>query len=84
MFIMTTQMIVRIDPTLKAKVNNFAKAEGKNVSEVVRDLLLDYVKSRDIESYIDDLWGRIGGKLSTSGFDPKDIKRVIREVRTKR
>jgi len=81
---MMTQMIVRIDPALKTKVNNFAKAEGKNVSEIVRELLVDYVKSRDIESYIDDLWGRIGGKLSDSGFDSKDIKRVIREVRTKR
>ncbi len=56
---MTTQMIVRIDPNLKSKVNNFAKAEGKNVSEVVRELLEDYVKSRDINSYVDDLWDRI-------------------------
>jgi predicted DNA-binding protein len=80
---MTTQMIVRIDPGLKAKVNNFAKAEGKNVSEVVRELLEDYVKSRDINAYVDDLWDRIGGKLTSSGFGPKDIKRVIREVRTK-
>jgi predicted DNA-binding protein len=80
---MTTQMIVRIDPDLKAKVNNFAKAEGKNVSEVVRELLEDYVKSRDINAYVDDLWDRIGGKLTSSGFGPKDIKRVIREVRTK-
>ncbi|UCF83644.1 MAG: CopG family transcriptional regulator [Desulfobacteraceae bacterium] len=80
---MTTQMIVRIDPDLKAKVNNFAKAEGKNVSEVVRELLEDYVKSRDINAYVDDLWDRIGGKLTSSGFGPKNIKRVIREVRTK-
>ncbi len=80
---MTTQMIVRIDPDLKAKVSNFATAEGKNVSEVVRELLEDYVKSRDINSYVDDLWDRIGGKLTSSGFGPKDIKPVIREVRTK-
>jgi len=31
---MTTQMIVRIDPSLKNKVSDFAKAEGKNVSEM--------------------------------------------------
>ena len=47
---MTTQMIVRVDPDLKAKVNNFAKAEGKSVSEVVRELLEEYVKNRDIDS----------------------------------
>ena len=80
---MTTQMIVRIDPDLKAKVSNFAMAEGKNVSEVVRELLEDYVKSRDINSYVDDLWDRIGGRLTASGSGPKDIKRVIREIRTK-
>jgi predicted DNA-binding protein len=80
---MATQMIVRIDPDLKAKVNNFAKIEGKSVSEVVRELLEEYVKNRDIDSYIDSLWERIGGKLASSGVGPKDIKRVIRNVRTK-
>ena len=80
---MTTQMIVRIDPDLKAKVNNFAKVEGKSVSEVVRELLEEYVKNRDIGSYIDNLWDRIGGKLASSGIGPKDVKRVIREVRIK-
>jgi len=81
---MTTQMIVRIDPDLKAKVNNFAKVEGKNVSEVVRELLEEYVKTRDIGSYIDNLWDRIEGKLTSGGVGPKDIKRVISEVRKKR
>ncbi|MBW1788427.1 MAG: CopG family transcriptional regulator [Deltaproteobacteria bacterium] len=80
---MTTQMIVRIDPDLKAKVSNFAKGEGKNVSEVVRELLEAYVKNRDIDSYIDDLWGRIGDKLASGGAGPKDVKRAIREVRAK-
>ena len=80
---MSTQMIVRIDPELKAKVNNFAKAEGKSVSEVVRELLQEYVKTRDIGSYIDNLWERIGGKLASSGVGPKDVKRIIRDVRTK-
>ncbi len=80
---MATQMIVRLDPELKAKVNNFAKVEGKSVSEVVRELLEEYVKTRDINSYIENLWERIGGKLASSGFGPKDVKRIIRDVRTK-
>ena len=42
-------MIVRINPDLKTKVNNLEKAEGKSVSEVVRELLEDYVKNRDID-----------------------------------
>jgi len=77
-------MIVRIDPELKIKVNNLAKNEGKSISEVVRELLEDYVKDRDIGLYIDDLWKRIGAKLESRGFGPKDIKSVIQEVRTKK
>lgn len=80
---MTTQMIVRIDPDLKAKVNSCAKVEGKSVSEVVRELLEEYVKTRDIGSYIDNLWERIGGKVESSGVARKDVKRVIRDVRAK-
>ena len=79
---MNTQMIVRVDPDLKAKVSNFAKVEGKSVSEVVRELLEDYVKNRDIDSYIDNLWDRIGGKLASSGVGPKDVKHIIRDVRS--
>ncbi len=78
---MSTQMMVRIDPDLKDKVNSLAKAEGKSVSEIVRELLEEYVKNRDIGLYIDDLWERIGGKLSSRGMDIEDIQRVIQEVR---
>jgi hypothetical protein len=76
-------MIVRVDPDLKAKVNNFAKGEGKSVSEVVRELLEEYVKNRDMGAYIDNLWGRIGDKIGSHGVGPKDVKRVIREMRAK-
>ncbi len=81
---MTTQMIVRIDPKLKTKVNNLAKAEGKRVSEVVRELLEDYVRDRDVASYVDDLWTRVGGKLASRGLTLKDIPRAIKEVRTRK
>lgn len=81
---MSTQMIVRINPELKNKVNTLAKAEGKSISEVVRELLEEYVKNRDIGMYIDDLWQRIGDKLIIRKIDPKEIQRAIREVRTKK
>jgi predicted DNA-binding protein len=81
---MTTQMIVRIDPELKTKVNNLAKAEGKSVSEVVRELLEDYVKDRDIGLYIDDLWQRIGDKLISRKVGRQEIRRAIQEVRAKK
>ena len=78
---MTTQMIVRINPELKNKVNNVAKAEGKSVSEVVRELLEDYIKNRDISLYIDDLWQRIGDTLLSNNVNPQEIQRAIRDVR---
>ena len=81
---MTTQMIVRVNPELKNKVNSLAKAEGKSVSEVVRELLEDYVKNRDIGLYIDDLWQRVGDKLSNQEIGSKEINRVIREVRAEK
>jgi predicted DNA-binding protein len=81
---MTTQMIVRINPELKNRVNSLAKAEGKSVSEVVRELLEDYVKNRDIGLYIDDLWQRIGDKLTSRKIGPKEINRAIKEVRAKK
>ena len=81
---MVTQMMVRIDSELKNKVNNLAKSEGKSVSEVVRELLEEYVKNRDIGSYIGDLWEGIGNKLQSKGIGQKEIKRVIREVRSRR
>ena len=72
---MSTQMIVRINPELKNKVNRLAKAEGKSVSEVVRELLEDYVKN---------LWHRIGDKLVSRKVGPKDVQRAIQEARAKK
>jgi predicted DNA-binding protein len=79
---MSTQMIVRIDPELKEKAGNLAKAEGRNISEVVRELLENYVKDRDISEYIDGLWERIGIKIKEKGISVSDIDSVISQVRT--
>ena len=78
---MSTQILVRIEPDLKNKVNRFAKAEGKTTSEVVRELLEDYVRSRDIGAYVDDLWDRTGKKLKSKSMGPDEIQRIIKEVR---
>ncbi len=36
---MATQMIIRVEPGLKDKIRQLAKSEGKNLSELVRELL---------------------------------------------
>ena len=81
---MTTQMIVRIDPEVKQRFNKLARVEGKTSSQMVRDLIVDYIKERDIGTYVDDLWGRIGGKLRSKGVRQRDIDKAIKEVRKNR
>jgi predicted DNA-binding protein len=40
---MTTQMIVRLDAGTKTKLTKFAQTEGKNTSQVVRELIENYM-----------------------------------------
>lgn len=80
---MTTQMIIRIDPEVKKRLSKLARIEGKTTSQMVRELIEDYMKERDIGAYVDDLWNRIGGKLKSRGVKPSDIDRAIKEVRKK-
>src|SRR3989338_3485124 len=57
---MTTQMIIRIDEGVKDRLNRLARLEGKTTSEMVRELIEERIKERDIGAYVDDLWNRIG------------------------
>lgn len=50
---------------------------------MVRELISDYIKERDIGAYIDSLWERIGVKLTARGVRPAAIKRTIAESRKK-
>jgi predicted DNA-binding protein len=80
---MTTQMIIRLESTLKNKVSQLAKAEGKNVSELVRELLEKYTKERDASAYIDNLWDKIGQNLAQNNISESDIEKAIKHVRSK-
>ena len=81
---MASQMIIRMPDDLKEKIGRQAKAEGKNVSTLVRELLESYIKDHDMSSYVDDLWSRIGNSLKTKGVQPEDIEAAIRRVRAKK
>ncbi len=78
---MTTQMIIRVESSLKDKVSKLAKSEGKNLSELVRELLENYTKERDMGNYIDNLWSTIGKKLSVDNVE-SDIEKAIKQVRS--
>jgi predicted DNA-binding protein len=81
---MTTQMIIRIDSETKTRLNRLARVEGKTTSQMVRELIEDYIKEKDIGTYIDDLWDRIGGKLKSKGIKQREINRAIKESRRSR
>lgn len=78
---MATQMIIRLDPFLKEKVSNLARKEGKNLSELVRELLEKYARERDMGAYIDNLWDKIGRRLSEKNISQTDIDGIIQKVR---
>jgi predicted DNA-binding protein len=76
-----TQMIIRIDAETKRKADALARHEGKSISQVIRELLDDYIRERDAGAYIDDLWNRIGTQLSSSGRSQKDVRKAVSVVR---
>lgn len=80
---MATQMIIRLDPALKSKAAKLAKAEGKNLSELVRELLDKYTKERDMGAYIDNLWDKIGRTFTENNISERDIEKAIKQVRSK-
>jgi len=78
---MSTQMIIRIDDEVKNRLNKLARLEGKTTSEMVRELIEGYIKERDISTYIDDLWSRIGKKLKSKGVTPATIDKALKAAR---
>ncbi len=78
---MSKQLIVRIDPGLKDRLFKMAQSEGKPASKMVRDIIAEYVKERDIGAHIDDLWTRVGEKLKAKGATPQRISAAIDESR---
>jgi predicted CopG family antitoxin len=81
---MSTQMIIRIDEEVKNRLNKLARIEGKSTSEMVRGLIEEYIKERDIGAYIDDLWNRTGKKLKSKGISPATINKAIKASRYKK
>lgn len=81
---MTTQMIIRIDSDMKNRLNRLARVEGKTTSQMVRELIEEYIREKDISTYIDDLWNRIGGNLRSKGIKQTDVNKAIKESRRSR
>ncbi len=76
-------MIIRVDQGLKNKVSQLAKADGKNLSELVRELLERYTRERNMSAYIDNLWDSIGNNLSETDVSEVDVSEAIKQVRSR-
>lgn len=77
-------MIIRIDAKIKSELSRMAKAEGKNSSEIIRELIAGYLQKRDLSGYIDDLWNRISSIMKQNQVSETDISEAIREFRGKK
>ena len=77
------QMVIRLDENLKEKALWIARREGKSLSQIVRELLEEYVRQRDIQTYIEELWDHFGEQLRAQGITEEDIPNIIAEVRAK-
>lgn len=80
---MSTQMVIRLESDIKDKFVELAKMEGKTASQVIRELMENYIKERDIKAYIDDLWKRTGDKLTAKGIGQIEIEKAIKDARKK-
>lgn len=78
---MTTQMLIRINDEVKNRLNKLARLEGKTTSAMVRELIEERIKERDISAYVDDLWNRIGRKLKAKGVTQAAIEKAIKVSR---
>jgi predicted DNA-binding protein len=78
---MTKQMIIRIEESTKTALSALARNEGCSASDIVRKLIDEYIKKRDIGTYIDDLWKRTGDAFASKDYNAEDIDVIIKNVR---
>ena len=79
---MSTQLVVRLDKKTKETFQKLVRNEGKSVSDVLRGMISEYVKERDISESFDELWNSIGRQMKDNGYKESDIPNLIKEVRT--
>ena len=79
---MTVQFMIKIDPAARASLAKLAQREGKSASQIVRELINEYVKQRDMSGYVDALWSAMGQQAKAAGFRTGDVGKIIRAART--
>ena len=81
---MGDQILIRMDPALKEQLARAAKIEGQTSSEVIRALVGDYLRQRDVGAYVDSLWERFGKNFKARKLTAKDVPAAIKASRKSR
>ncbi len=79
---MTAQMLVRLDVQQKKALSSLSHSEGRNASDVVRELIEHYINEHDMAACLDGLWNRIGKRMRQAGKSEKDIDGHIKAWRS--
>ena len=78
---MSSQVIIRVDNDLKENFARLSRIEGKNASQVMREMMERYVKEHDFASHIDEVWNTISEKLKSRSITEKDMHNSIKKYR---
>ncbi len=70
-------MIIRIDEKIKDDFNKLARSNGQTTSQVIRELMQNYIKERDATQHINNLWTRISNEIKTNQVAEKEIQELI-------
>lgn len=81
---MGDQILIRMDPALKQQLSKAARMEGKTSSEVIRTLVEDYLRQRDVGAYIDSLWDRFGKDFKARKLTAGDVTAAVKASRKAR
>jgi predicted DNA-binding protein len=81
---MGDQILIRMDPALKEQLAKVAKMEGKTSSEVIRALVEDYLRQRDVGAYVDSLWDRLGKDFKARKLTARDVAAAVKASRKTR
>ena len=81
---MGDQILIRMDPALKEQLARIAKMEGRTSSEIIRALVEDYLRQRDVGAYVDALWEKFGKDFKARKLTARDITAAIKASRKSR
>jgi hypothetical protein len=81
---MGDQILIRMDPALKEQLAKVAKMEGKTSSEVIRALVEDYLRQRDVGAYVNSLWDRLGKDFKARKLTARDVTAAVKASRKAR